>query len=181
MALLSAITGDYIARHTLISVRNSGGETLLEYTVTESTDVYTQSLVVQSLLVRSLEVPRKCITLLWSSSSESLGNSVEMHVLCSLVSIPTTEAFLNDQDGASYCFVCGDPCADADLHTEAFGPAWQRAANCRRCLPCQLCGQCSVVLPDGPCCFACIEEGEEVDLTPTQRRRLGLVNPEMCI
>ena len=160
--------GDGVPEGALIQLHRCSGDEVLEWRLPAQSDVTTISVALTIAAGRSLHVPRRCIHLTWPDQSVPLG-ARPVVVWCVVVELD--EDFDTDH---FECFCCGDPCEDADL-----GLDLTRDDNCLRCSPCYLCPRCSVVLPDGPCCFWCMDSTEVRHLSRRQLAWAFLVRPSL--
>ena len=94
--------------------------------------------------------------------------------------MPEEEEDLYENGLRDRCFICLDPCEDADMPTARLS----REENCHRCHPCWLCTECRIRMSNGKwCCFDCLENDDLESVsnaTNASIRRLNLVRPRWC-
>ena len=101
-------------------------------------------------------IPRRCVRLMWST-----GGALQYNVSVILRKI---KGFVYASD--TECFICGDPCEDADSLSEC-----TREANCKDCSPDTLCTGCSVPWAYNiNRCLACIDD-LDIRFAPENYRR----------
>ena len=84
---------------------------------------------------------------------------------------------LEDRCCNETCCVCEEPCHDAD----EFPYAAPRSdiENCYRCISVFLCAECRVRIPDGWCCYECLEREDAKHVSSGALTRMKAVRPDL--
>ena len=151
--------------HTLVSARGVNGDLLASWCCLEerAMDVVSMAFIVK--LSASLDVPRRCIHLIWGlvedipECGRTMPDASSTSVYTKRVTMTVVVGNLGHTneiwgETISECDCCGDPCIDVDTTRDL-----HREDNCGRCLPCMLCDSCRVHIPRlGPLCLKCVDD-----------------------
>ena len=151
---------------TTVLAHQMGGsmhDTPLSWPCNEDHGIDVLSMSICTVLCRQHKLPRECFKLIWDHPKSARGIcTVSVTYILQPVD-DERDGILDDESTHTQCFVCNQPCRDADIDHS-------REDNCHRCFPCFLCPYCKILLPSGKqCCYDCLES-EEKDLVPNQLR-----------
>ena len=121
-------------------------------------------------------MPGVCVRLVWPRYWRTGESEISAQLV--VTSITEEECIRWDketQDRSPRCYICYDPCEDADLPGASRTPSM----NCEVCIPCFLCPDCSVKALGVPMCFVCIQDDRQLweAAPPWAKRRAELVYP----
>ena len=137
-----------IAERTVVVVNSLRGENYLSWHVSEAVGIEVASLSIMQALGQRRNIPLRGGHLVWAHPH---ANRVVVTFVATVISDEIWEEIMSS--GQTVCFICCDPCADAD---DPFAKR-TREVNCDICTPCYLCARCSVMLPNGTHrCLACL-------------------------
>ena len=169
---------------------SNSGRLVLQQVFDEEKDVTSVSLAIVPIVAKYARVPQCTCHLIWEdiqwlyperpSGFQLLQHFSSVHVSCMVSELPEEEEDLYENGLRDRCFICLDPCEDADMPTARLS----REENCHRCHPCWLCTECRIRMSNGKwCCFDCLENDDLESVSNASSasiRRLNLVRPRWC-
>ena len=168
---------------TLVEVVWLSGNSILSHVFHEEVEINVASLALIQVIAKKVHEPQHALHLMWGKSEDVYGErpaGFQLLTPSRLVQVCCTVKDMWEEENGDFdsadlqCFICLDPCEDAEDPIE----------NCQRCSPRFLCSECRVKMPNGQwCCFECLEACDIDTITwPCARlQRLKRVRPMWCL
>ena len=157
---------DTIGSGVEITVFSLAGNEALKYKTHERVTYITLAHALLQRLSAQTSIPQQCFTLTMNPTSKAENGSERIVVQYATHTIEDDCVF-----GDEECFVCGDPCLDADVEEELPDKKVTRYTNCVSCEPCFLCRNCRVSVRGKYYCSVCIDLEAAVEITVRALKR----------
>ena len=163
---------EFIASGVEIKVVGIAGDhPLLTYKVTEPIQYRTLAYAFVLVLAKKQNIPRRCVSLAWEWVCQN-SQTAECKVTYVATTLTEDEEYTDDE-----CFVCGDPCHDADDAWATSQGLPTREQNCAVCEPCWLCSDCRIQIQGAYYCYDCIQDNQATLIKQSGWKRMKLVCP----